>query len=346
MPTASKKPLKIAVCGLGFMGSTHLKALKNVKEAELVAVVSDVPQKLTGDLSAIQGNLGGPGEKWDFSHLKKYNNVYDAIRDKDIDAVDLCLPTHLHKPVTIEALRAGKHVLVEKPMALDGAECDEMVEEGEESGRVLMVAQVLRFFPEYVSLRETLWSKTLGEVRAAIFRRRCAGPTWQRWVYDKSRSGGGVFDLVIHDVDFCLQVFGQPEAISAIGYEKLENGVDWLTGTLYYPNIPGGIVIQGGWHHPKTFPFSMEYSVVADGATLEYSSAGRPATQYNADAETPMDVKQQDGYEAELRYFAECCVEGKKPEFCPPSESSLAVKLCLALVAARSENGRRLEWRG
>src|SRR2546422_7288976 len=101
------------------MGSTHLKALRNVPGAMLAAVVSADDAKLAGDLSAIQGNLGGPGEKMDFSSIARYHTVQEALADPNVEAVDICLPTGLHAPVALDALRAGKHVLVEKPMALD-----------------------------------------------------------------------------------------------------------------------------------------------------------------------------------------------------------------------------------
>src|ERR1700716_915263 len=125
--------MKIAVLGLGFMGSTHLKALRNVSGATLAAVVSADEKKLSGDLSDIQGNLGGPGEKMDFSGIARYHTVDEALSDTNVDAVDICLPTLQHAPVTIAALRAGKHVLVEKPMALDGAAADEMLAEAQKN---------------------------------------------------------------------------------------------------------------------------------------------------------------------------------------------------------------------
>src|SRR5437773_6384060 len=123
--------MRIAVLGLGFMGSTHLKALRNVPGAVLAAVVSGDDKKLAGDLSGIQGNIGGPGEKMDFSEIARYRTIEEALRDPNVDAVDICLPTDRHAPVAIEALRAGKHVLVEKPMALDGDTADRMIAEAE-----------------------------------------------------------------------------------------------------------------------------------------------------------------------------------------------------------------------
>ncbi|MEO8657746.1 MAG: Gfo/Idh/MocA family oxidoreductase [Bryobacteraceae bacterium] len=331
--------MRIAVFGLGFMGSTHLKALRDIPGAELVAVVSDVPEKLTGDLSSIQGNLGGPGLKFDFDNVRKYRNHHDALRDKDIEAVDLCLPTHLHSPVAIEALRAGKHVLVEKPMALTGADADQMIAEAKESGRVLMAAQVLRFFPAYVPLIDAVKGGSFGPVRSALFRRRCAAPTWNAWLKNPEASGGGVFDLLIHDVDMALHLFGYPEAVSATGYADLPRGIDVITARLHYPNI-ADVVITGGWHHPKSYPFSMEYTVVTENGTFDYSSAYRAPTLYKASGEEEaLAQPEKDGYQAEIEYFLECCVSGRKPEICPPEQSAAGVKIARLMTDARKRNG-------
>src|SRR5437764_3017062 len=111
--------MRIAVLGLGFMGSTHIQALQTIPGATLAGVFSGNEKKLAGDLSAIQGNIGGPGGTYDFSSLARCSEIEQVLADPDIDAVDICLPTHLHAEVAIEALRAGKDVLIEKPMALD-----------------------------------------------------------------------------------------------------------------------------------------------------------------------------------------------------------------------------------
>src|SRR5579862_9536240 len=121
--------MRIGVLGLGFMGSTHLKAIQSLPGVELAAVYSADQTKLAGDLTAIQGNLGGPGEKFDFSAVRQYREIEALLADPSVDAVDICLPTDMHASVAIEAVRAGKHVLVEKPMALDGASAGEMIAE-------------------------------------------------------------------------------------------------------------------------------------------------------------------------------------------------------------------------
>jgi predicted dehydrogenase len=327
--------MRIGLIGLGFMGATHAAAIEDGDGLELAAVADADPRRLTGDLSAIQGNLGGPARVFDFSRISRYENAFELLKDSNVEAVDICLPTQFHKPVVLAALRAGKHVLVEKPMALSREACDEMIAAAQAAGRTLMVAQVVRFFPAYEALYQLLRAKRLGPVRAAFFRRRCAAPGWQRWVYDAQQSGGGVFDLLIHDVDQCLRLFGPPQSVSATGCEDLERGIDQMTATLNYPDI-GSVVVSGGWHHAGAYPFSMEFTVVCDGGTLEYSSDRRPLTLYRADGkEEAVEVYGGDAYQAELRYFADCCRDGKAPRLCPPEESAAAVELTLRMAAAR-----------
>jgi predicted dehydrogenase len=339
--------MRIGVIGLGFMGSTHLRAWQNVAGAQIAAVYSADEQKLTGDLSQVQGNLGGPTVTLDFSNVRKYRQIADILTDPDVDAVDLCLPTDLHASTAFAALRAGKHVLVEKPMALTGDDADNMIAEARKAGRILMAAQVLRFFPSYLALSNAIRSGgQFGTVRSALLRRRCAAPFWNKWLADASKSGGGVFDLLIHDVDFCLALFGMPEAVSATGYEDLDGGVDMIAATLHYRNVPS-VVITGGWHHKKAYPFSMEYTVVTEGGTFEYSShRGNDVILYDASGEShAVELPTEDGFEAELKYFVECCREGKRPDFCPPEESAQAVRLCLQLLEARRRNGEKIACR-
>ena len=300
--------MRVAVLGRGFMGRTHLKALAEIPDVEVAAECE----------------------------------IGKVIADPSVDAVDICLPTNLHAPVALEALQAGKNVLVEKPMALDVAASRQMIAEARKQKRALMVAHVLRFFPMYTALGEILSSGRVGAPRSATFRRRCGAPAWGAWLSDPKQSGGGVFDLLIHDMDLCLHLFGKPETLSATGYEALANGVDVITAELHYGS---GLtaVICGGWHHPKSYPFSMEYTVVCEKGTLEYSSLGRAPTVYGADGEVEMpSMIEKDGYRAEIEYFLDCCRRGETPSLCPPEESADAVALALRILEARKRNGEKI----
>jgi len=335
--------MRIGVLGLGFMGSTHVRALQDIPGAALAAVFSIDEKQLTGDFSAVQGNLGGPGEKFDFSAVRPYRQIEELLADAEVDAVDICLPTWLHSDVAVEALRAGKDVLVEKPMALDAASARRMLAEAEKQDRILMTAHVLRFMAPYRALIDALDDGKLGAVRHATFRRACAAPAWGGWLLDAERSGGGVFDLLIHDVDIALRLFGRPQLVSAVGYESPEEGVDVITAELHYPG-QGTVVIAGGWHHPKAYPFRMSYTVVADGGTVEYSSLDQqPPTLYTSEgAVQPLPAPQTDGYREELAYFVECCRSRTQPELCRAQDSADAVALTNLLLEARNRIGERL----
>src|SRR3954452_3968239 len=220
---------------MGFMGATHAKAWKAVSAARLAAVMSSDERKLSGDLTGIEGNLGNQGEKLDFTGAALYRDLDAVLADSAVEAVDICLPTDLHAPVARAALAAGKHVLVEKPIALDPSEADALVLEAANAGKILMAGQVLRFVPAYLRLRDEL--QTAGPIRAAFFRRRCSAPAWSRWLADPAKSGGGVFDLLIHDVDFCISLWGTPDSVRATGYEEMSAGIDFINAELHSPGF-------------------------------------------------------------------------------------------------------------
>src|SRR5579883_241127 len=221
-------PLRVAVAGLGFMGATHARSWMSIPKARLAAVVSKDERKLSGDLSNVGGNLGLEAGVLDFSNVRKYRTLAEVLDDGEIDAVGICLPTDQHSRAALDALARGKHVLVEKPLGLSPEDCKRLIAEARARGRVLMAGQVLRFLPAYSLLREILSEGS--PVRSAFFRRRCAAPDWSPWLSDPARSGGGVFDLLIHDLDYCISLWGVPDSVRATGYEDLPRGIDVIHG--------------------------------------------------------------------------------------------------------------------
>ncbi|MBZ5605164.1 MAG: Gfo/Idh/MocA family oxidoreductase [Acidobacteriia bacterium] len=290
----SSKGMRIAVVGLGFMGGVHLRAWRKMPGVE-VAIVSRREHAGTGNL---------PGEPLDLSGIERYPDIDSALADPRVEAVDLCLPTPLHEEAAIRALRAGKHVLVEKPMAPTVAACERMIEEAKRAGRVLMVGHVLRFFPAYRALMD----RDFGEPCLATFRRRCERPEWMKW-----ETGGAVLDLLIHDFDMVLALFGWPCEIEASG------SGDLIKARLGYDGF--AVEVVGGWH-PGKFPITMKYRVVGSRATMEYSFNDEPPPS-------------RDPFAEEIAYFAECVRTGREPERCRPEASAEAVRLALAVIEAR-----------
>src|SRR5262249_39097345 len=133
----------------------------------------------------------------------EFTTDLDAVlADPEVDAVDVCLPTPLHRSVAERALAAGKHVLLEKPIALTVEDADAIVAAAAAvPDRVFMVGMVLRFWPEYVELQRRMAARELGRPLAVQASRLSPPADWNDWMADHAQSGGPAVDLMIHDFD-------------------------------------------------------------------------------------------------------------------------------------------------
>lgn len=313
------------------MGAAHVSAIVANSDAELTAVVTTNAKAREGDLSETGGNLDLGTRKFDFSRVSKYDHWREIIADPNVEAVTVCLPTDLHAEVTCAALAAGKHVLCEKPMALGADDCDRMTEAAVKAKRVLMIAQVLRFWPEYVRLGEVVRSGEYGRVRQATFTRTCGEPTWSKWLPDQDRSGGAVLDLLVHDIDQILLLFGMPDRVTA---KQLGTG-DALMASFIYPAGPE-VRLHGGWFAPET-PFSMSFQVRCDSAELELTPDGLKV------GGELVALEKRNAYAEEVHYFLDCCRNGTEPVKCLPADSAKAVKVALALKESRTKDGEQIK---
>src|SRR5262245_43975732 len=194
--------VRIGIVGVGFMGMIHYLGARKLQGARVEAICSRDPRKLAGDWRGIRGNFGPPGEMMDLAGIKKYSRLGDLLGDKDIDLVDICNPTHLHPETAIKSLQAGKHVLVEKSIALNAKGADAMLSAAKEAGKLLMVAHVLPFFPEFAFAAETVRSGRHGKLLGGHFKRVISKPDWSADIGDAGKTGGPAVDLHIHDTHF------------------------------------------------------------------------------------------------------------------------------------------------
>ena len=234
----------IGIVGIGFMGMIHYLASRRVEGAKVVALCSRDPKKLAGDWTSIQGNFGPRGTQMDLSGIALYDDYASLLADPQVDLVDLCVPNELHGRMAIQALRAGKPVLVEKPIALSIDEADAMVAAAREAGKPLMVGHVLPFVPEFAFAVEAVRSGRYGAIRAAHFTRVISRPDWSSEIADPSKSGGPAIDLHIHDTHFIGLLCGVPRAVHSRGV--VENGaVVHLTTQYLFDAEPGGLLRLG-----------------------------------------------------------------------------------------------------
>src|SRR4029079_16874834 len=141
--------VRIGIVGVGFMGRIHYLASQRLSGAKVAAVCSRDPAKLAGDWRSTRGNFGPEPGQVDLSGVKKYAALADLLADPDIDLIDICTVTDQHTPIALQALKAGKHVLVEKAIALSPADADAMLAAAKTAGKLLMVAHALPFFPAF-----------------------------------------------------------------------------------------------------------------------------------------------------------------------------------------------------
>jgi predicted dehydrogenase len=250
----SRGSMRFGLIGFGFMGGVHLSAINQIELATVTAVSS---RTRPTSASASWGNLPQAQSAGLPPEVMWSSDWRELLDNAEIDAVDICLPTDLHKEVAIRALERGKHVLCEKPMALTPAECDAILQAASKSGRTFMVGQVLRFMFPYRYAASFITSPLHSSVTTCKFERKTGYPQWSSWLADEKSSGGAILDLLSHDIDQALKLFGPPATVSAVSL----GAVDTMLAKLLYSS---GLVveIEGGWYPPER-PFSAGFKSLA-----------------------------------------------------------------------------------
>src|SRR5438094_7074868 len=295
--------VKVGIVGVGFMGMIHYLAARKVEGAQVTAICSRDPKKLAGDWRGIRGNFGPPGEKMDLSGIKKYATLDDLLGDRDIDLVDVCNPTHLHAETALAALHAGKHVLVEKAIALHPRAADAMLRAAQSAGRFLMVAHVLPFFPEFAFAADAVRAQTFGRMLGGHFKRIISKPDWSADIGDAAKTGGPAVDLHIHDTHFIGLVCGVPAQVFSTGVIEGRAVAYLTTQYLYGPGGPA-VSCSSGAVAQKGRPFVHGYEIYLEKATLVYESGTCPLTLLKADG-TNEQVELAGGDEATTAFTLE-----------------------------------------
>jgi predicted dehydrogenase len=272
----------------------------------------------------------------DMADVRAFRSYEEMLADPSIDAVDICTPTHTHRDLALAALRAGKHVLCEKPMARTSVEAREMAAVAREMGRVLMPAMCLRFWPEWAWLKQAIASQRYGKVLSASFTRIAEPPSWgQGFFFDGAKSGGALLDLHIHDVDFVRYVFGHPLRIESAGYSRHSGEIDHVR-TRYVVACGALVHAEGSWAMTPGFGFRMAYVVNFENATADFdSSRGGDALKLAAEGEMKvLAVTGPDGHEAQLLHFIEAVQSGSGPSIVTAEDGVAALEICEAEAQA------------
>jgi len=329
-PTTGR-PVNVAIVGLGFMGLTHIKSYQQLPNARIVAVCDAVRLPINGVLAGVSGNITSSDAIDLGKVVRTYSNLEDLLADREVELVDLCVPTPLHVPHTLAALQAGKHVLCEKPLARTSAQSREIVNAAQSAKGIFMPAMCMRFWPGWAWLQALAAQNTYGKILTARFRRVSAPPGWSRASYFKGGdSGGALLDLHIHDTDFVQFLFGRPISVFSTGQSRFSGAIDHVV-TQY--QVAGGATVyaEGSWL--LTSGFNMSYTVVFERATVDFDSArGADALQLMEETKPVQTLKPEgvDGYMEELRHLLTAIQSGQPPTVVTAADGLSAVEICEA----------------
>ena len=317
---------RIGIIGMGGMGWFHASRYFQIPDAELVAIADIRPDRLEAK-NAVQINIENRAALPDLSKMQRFPDGNALIAEAEVDIVDICLPSYLHAEHAIRALQAGRHVLCEKPMALNVQDASAMIQAARQSGRKLMIAQCIRFWPEYRFLKQTIQDGHLGRLLSLHMYRiggRPAGWGWENWFMDPARSGGALYDLHVHDVDFVNFMLGAPDTITA-SIRKVEPGspIEVIHALYNYANGPQ-VSLNSGWCEVQ-IPFKAGYEAWFEKGFVRLDTAQNPAlTVYDHPLQLnpqPASYTPGDAYLNEIQYFVQCVQNNQEPVECPPESA-------------------------
>jgi predicted dehydrogenase len=335
--------VRIGLIGVGFMGMTHFEAARQLRNGRIAAIATRNEKKLRGDWSDIQGNFGPRGSaNVDLTGVAPHADYRRILDDPNIDLVDICLPTDRHESVTLEALAAGKHVLVEKPIAIELAAAERMLAAARKAKKLLMVAHVLPFFPVFRWAREAIESGKYGKLRSAFFRRVITPPDWSSDMQDFRKLGGWGIDLHIHDNHYIGLVCGVPQGVFSRGL-LAGNLVNHVATNYVYADpektvtsISGGIAANG-------LKFAHSFEIFLENATLQYDAGtygsdwveNRPLTLIGNDGsiQTPDPGGRTEwcgAFTDELQEAVDAVSKGAEPATINAGLACDALRLCVA----------------
>lgn len=301
--------LKVGLVGVGGISGAHIPVWEEMENAELIAICDIRTERM---------------EK--YPQKRHYTDFDEMLEKEQFDIIDICLPTYLHADFAVKAMEKGINVITEKPISLKKEDVERVYSTAKKNNVKFMVAQVLRFWPEYVLLKEIYDTKKYGKLLSGSMIRLGGMPkwSWDGWMSDEKRSGLVPFDLHIHDLDFMVYAFGMPKV--AYQYRSKLPNQDYIC--LNYDFGDFSIHSEASWYAPD-YPFKAEFRFQFEDAIVSNEN-GKMIIMKNDN--TVIDLSQEaegdtgninlpksNAYANEIHYFADCVekdlpIEKMKPE--------------------------------
>jgi predicted dehydrogenase len=344
--------IKIGLIGAGDIGSVHAEAWAKLGDVTLCLAAGRNRERAKTICSEVGATL--------------YESVDAMLGDPAIQGVDICVPNPLHREFSERAYAAGKHVMCEKPIALTLEDADAMMTAADRAKKILFIAHVLRFWPDYARAREWAAEEGLGNMVLITARRFVsvleATPGTDRWRHDPAMSGGAVIDLQIHDIDWFNWVLGDPVRVDSRGVQSPDGAISHVWTSVEY--ACGARAFVEGSFMFKGNPMVMDFRMLSKEASVEFTYAptdfalgdmegkegdasGGTLNLYRWGEEpvalyTPPEDPFPAAMQAQVAHFADCIREGADGLAVRPEEARRALEVCIASERSCNE-GRPIE---
>ncbi|WP_409060964.1 Gfo/Idh/MocA family protein [Streptomyces sp. SYP-A7185] len=332
----SMGPLHIGLIGAGGIARAHLPGWLELGARVSVYTVDGSAEKLAAEYA-----------RHEVAAVASLDDL-----PADCTAVDICTPTPTHKELALAAVAAGRHVICEKPLALDAADAEEIAKAAEAAGVRLHPAHVVRYFPAYAAMREAVERGDLGDLAVLRFTRGGARPQWAPWFGDPAQSGGVIMDLMVHDIDIARWIAGDVVRVHAqtrgVEHATGDDRAEVVSATAVLTHASGAIShVTGLWGLPDQ-QFRTTFRVAGADGLLRHDSTSVPGYRLTAQGVraanegVPSSPMTESPYLSELREFAASWADGGPEPRVSARDGIEAVRIAAAAVES-SRTGRAIE---
>ena len=298
--------LKVGVIGAGAMGKNHIRIYSEMPDVELVGI-SDIDRELVEGLAQ--------------QYNTKAFTDYMELLAEGLDAVSIVVPTKMHRQVAIDAIEAGAHVLVEKPIADTVENAKAIIEAADNNGRLLMIGHIERFNPAVIKLKEIIEEGLLGKIVSISTTR--VGPYNPR-----IRDVGVILDIGVHDIDIISFLYGRPvNQVYAVAGADIHSFEDHATIHMRLDHEFSGLV-EVNWLTPHKV---RKLTAVGIGGVAYLDYIDQTVELHDSGWVRKAKIEPKEPLKNELEYFIDCINNGKKPEPCG-TDGNHALKVSLAAI--------------
>ena len=308
------KKIGVAVIGTGFWGKNHARAYKEIDSTNLIAICDVNPERA----QAIASQYG----------VKAYTDSLQMLKDKEIEAVSVCTWSTVLAQEAFKALAAGKHVLVEKPMAADSKQAEKLQETAEENGLHLTVGFLTRFIPGLQNIQQAIESKKIGQLVCATAKRVTQWP-------ERIGDVGVIKDTAIHDIDVMQFLTGEdPISVFAkTGNLRHKQFEDYAQIMLTYKDGKSAF-IESNWLTPYK---TRTLTVTGSDAIMKLDYMTQELWIEDAKQTVQPRIAVVEPLKLELQHFAQCITEKNKP-LVTGVDGLKALKIAEAIMASSAKN--------